>query len=416
MKGGAVQACHTFEDQVEIDLEQGFLLANWHIAPLQGTFSTHGLSLHIEPKVMSVLLYLSQNYNRVVSREELLNAVWGELVVSEEVLTRCISELRTALGDTHRQRRFIRTVPKRGYSLIMQPQVLVTPNTHTSHNQASGVPSFAVPPSAQSQIDTVHNEQALSQTLAKHIVAKKNMWALLSGAPRAMIHRSKLSLFRDFLRLLRCFIQALTKIITASIVAGFCFLSSYMLFAEDPDLNRLLAPTKEWLDGDTSLEAQLLARTHSNPSAFVKPAYESMNYQHADVAVLPLYKIQGQDIPTNEIQMNDFAQKFSTDLHSALSKIQNIRTALLGSQHVDSSETFSDIRRIGLELNIETLLVGTIRVDRNQVRLIVQLMNTDDGLAIWGRTYNRHIDEVSGWEQVVVADVVQQLPTFMQKK
>jgi TolB-like protein/Tfp pilus assembly protein PilF len=67
---------------------------------------------------MQVLLCLACRQGELVTREELLAGVWGERAVSDEPLTRCIAELRKALGETQEERTYIETVPKRGYQLI----------------------------------------------------------------------------------------------------------------------------------------------------------------------------------------------------------------------------------------------------------------------------------------------------------
>lgn len=67
---------------------------------------------------MDLLLYLAAHRNRVVTKEEIFEAVWGGVVVEDGALARCISELRKELGDSAREPRFILTVPKRGYRWI----------------------------------------------------------------------------------------------------------------------------------------------------------------------------------------------------------------------------------------------------------------------------------------------------------
>ncbi|MGI9294452.1 MAG: winged helix-turn-helix domain-containing protein [Pseudomonadales bacterium] len=109
-----------------VDLTDGFRIGEWMIRPRSGIFKRNGHSAHVEPKVMDVLLCLARAAGEVATREEILNSVWQGLVVTDEVLTRCISELRTLLGDTGRERRYVRTVPKRGYALVAP---LETPGT-----------------------------------------------------------------------------------------------------------------------------------------------------------------------------------------------------------------------------------------------------------------------------------------------
>ncbi|MGI9342566.1 MAG: winged helix-turn-helix domain-containing tetratricopeptide repeat protein [Gammaproteobacteria bacterium] len=100
------------------DLDAGFGVANCWVEPLAGIVQCGDQRLHVEPKVMDVLQCLARRPGEIVTRDELMSSVWGGTVVTDDVLTRCISELRTLLGDTDRERRFIRTIPKRGYSLI----------------------------------------------------------------------------------------------------------------------------------------------------------------------------------------------------------------------------------------------------------------------------------------------------------
>ena len=77
-----------------------------------------GETLRIEPKVMEVLALLAARAGQVVSREELLSAVWPGVVVGDEALTQSIIKLRRALGDNPRSPTYIETISKRGYRLI----------------------------------------------------------------------------------------------------------------------------------------------------------------------------------------------------------------------------------------------------------------------------------------------------------
>jgi len=99
--------------------ESGYLLGDWQVFPDTGVLIKAGFHIHAEPKVMSVLECLMQAGGRLVTRDELIDKVWTHVVVNDEVLTRAVSELRTLLGDVSRERRYIVTVPKRGYKLVM---------------------------------------------------------------------------------------------------------------------------------------------------------------------------------------------------------------------------------------------------------------------------------------------------------
>lgn len=77
-----------------------------------------GTAVHLEPQVFDVLVHLVRNHDRVVTRDELLQAVWHGRVVSEDALTSRISAARRALGDTGEDQRLIRTVPRRGFRFV----------------------------------------------------------------------------------------------------------------------------------------------------------------------------------------------------------------------------------------------------------------------------------------------------------
>ena len=78
----------------------------------------------LRPKCLDVLTCLLRRAGQVVTKNELMEQVWQGVVVTDESLTRCISDIRQALGDT--QQTIIKTVPRRGYVLV-SPVVSETP-------------------------------------------------------------------------------------------------------------------------------------------------------------------------------------------------------------------------------------------------------------------------------------------------
>ncbi len=95
----------------------------WLIEPALNKISKNGTAHHLEPQVMGVLLYLIENHSKVVSKQELMEAIWPDVVVTENVLSRCISLLRKALGDDPKFPKYIETISKSGYRLIPTVQV-----------------------------------------------------------------------------------------------------------------------------------------------------------------------------------------------------------------------------------------------------------------------------------------------------
>jgi DNA-binding winged helix-turn-helix (wHTH) protein/pimeloyl-ACP methyl ester carboxylesterase len=77
-----------------------------------------GEPVHVEPQVFDVLAHLLAHRDRLVTKEELLDTVWGDQFVSESALTTRIKQLRRAVGDDGRTQRIVRTVHGRGYQLV----------------------------------------------------------------------------------------------------------------------------------------------------------------------------------------------------------------------------------------------------------------------------------------------------------
>ena len=88
--------------------------------------------LPIEPKVFDLLVHLIANRDRVVSKDDLIAAVWGGRIVSESTLTSCINAARSAVGDSGAAQRLIKTLPRKGLRFVgaIREQACAVPQTH----------------------------------------------------------------------------------------------------------------------------------------------------------------------------------------------------------------------------------------------------------------------------------------------
>ncbi len=80
----------------------------------------------LRPKSLDLLLALARNVRRVLSRDELFDAVWPNVTVTEDSITQCVREVRRAIGDP--EGRIIRTVMKRGYCFDVAVEAAVSPH------------------------------------------------------------------------------------------------------------------------------------------------------------------------------------------------------------------------------------------------------------------------------------------------
>jgi TolB-like protein/Tfp pilus assembly protein PilF len=105
-----------------------------------------GDQIEIQPQVFDIIVYLVQNRDRVVSRDDLIARIWGGRIVSNAAVDTRISAARQALGDTGGARRFILTVQRKGVRFIAEVKEDATPAAPTLRpGSAEASPSFARP-------------------------------------------------------------------------------------------------------------------------------------------------------------------------------------------------------------------------------------------------------------------------------
>ena len=81
-------------------------------------FDPEGQAVPLVPKAFDILLYFLTNADRVLEKDELMRAIWPDTAVEENNLTQNISSIRKALGERHKENRFIATLPGRGYKFV----------------------------------------------------------------------------------------------------------------------------------------------------------------------------------------------------------------------------------------------------------------------------------------------------------
>ena len=79
-----------------------------------------GQAVAVEPQVFDLLVHLIRNRDRVVTKDDLLAAVWDGRVVSESTLTTRINSARRAVGDSGARQETIRTVARKGFRFVAQ--------------------------------------------------------------------------------------------------------------------------------------------------------------------------------------------------------------------------------------------------------------------------------------------------------
>jgi DNA-binding winged helix-turn-helix (wHTH) protein len=139
------------DKEVRQSLGGSFTIGEWMVEPRLNRLSRAGESIHIEPKMMDVLVCLAEHAGELVERQRLIDAVWATEFISENILTRAVAELRNVLGDDARNPSFIETIHRKGYRLIAPVEadgaatttVTPFPTPDTSRDERNPYPGLA---------------------------------------------------------------------------------------------------------------------------------------------------------------------------------------------------------------------------------------------------------------------------------
>ena len=125
-------------------LQSGFGIGDWEVYPQENRLKGPNRECVLEPKVMDVLVLLARRQGDVVSRQQILDFVWADVVVGDEVVSRAISLLRTELGDDQKNPRYLKTISKRGYCLIADVTAVSSSVSDVSASATAENPTLSI--------------------------------------------------------------------------------------------------------------------------------------------------------------------------------------------------------------------------------------------------------------------------------
>ncbi len=115
-----------------------FRLGDFVVRPATDRLTRGDLRVELEPKTMAVLLALAARPGEVVSSDELIRDIWHDRAMGDNPVYKSVAKLRRALDDEADEPRYIETIPRKGYRLLMKPQPLAEarPDAPTSGRRA----------------------------------------------------------------------------------------------------------------------------------------------------------------------------------------------------------------------------------------------------------------------------------------
>ena len=353
------------------DLLQGFYLDDLLVEPLKGQVTGRAGSRHLPPKAMEVLLCLARSPGDLVTRRELLDAVWGSGRGTQEALGHAVSELRQALDDP----RFIQTLPKRGYRLVHAP-VFVDQDTSSIVIGAGNSPGF----SDTGLFENLKRRGVFETALAYLIVG----WLLIQIADIifAQLH---LPLWA-------------ATFVTVFVIAGFPIAIILSWFLEYRDGRAVLdvsstAPASRRQRFSRTYLSVIGALTAASALVFIYdvnvglPRAEiaisipiEIEIKENTIAVLPFLNNDGSE------ETQTFANGLVDDVITRLSRVPGLLVSSRGDAFTLAPNTASDLIR--QRLRVAMYIEGSVEISGDTIRVIVQLIDSANGFHILSRTFD----------------------------
>src|SRR6267142_2167892 len=94
------------------------------VDPETGRLTEGERVIPLAPKPFETLHYLAGRSGRVVSKSELMERLWTDTFVTDDVLVQCVMDIRRALGDTAKAPQYVQTLPRRGYQFLAPVRIM----------------------------------------------------------------------------------------------------------------------------------------------------------------------------------------------------------------------------------------------------------------------------------------------------
>ena len=361
-----------------------------------------GAIVHVEPQVFDLLVHLIRNRDRIVSKDELFEAIWQGRIVSEATLSSRISAARRALGDSGNDQSFIRTLHKRGFRFVgdverdssapaanaietgIAPEdpvhetaklVPAHASLPLSDEPSASAPSFDDVRRGPDQEYLAHGLAVASRpALADRVSDAADDFAMLhadAGAAAAVPTKAAASNGRRITRNLLVSVGAVALVLLTAPAAWWLLWSSSTPYVKDRD-----AVASEVVSSEDRLNAW-------TPS----------------IIVLPFANLSGD--PKRDYLADGITDSLISDLAHALPGVPIVSR--------DTAFTYkgrgADAREIGRELEVRYLLEGSVVLDDERVRVNTRLIETKEASQLWAERFDAELKSILQVQDEIVSRV-----------
>ncbi|MDJ0813816.1 MAG: tetratricopeptide repeat protein [Woeseiaceae bacterium] len=367
------------------DLLQGFYLRDLLIEPTKGRVTGPDGSEHVPSKAIEVLLCLAARPAEAVPREELLESVWGAGKGSDEALTHAVSELRHALRDHPEDPRYIQTLPRRGYRLLVTP---------LAANGDTGTIVLGTRDGASADelglFENLNRRGVLETALAYLVLG----WLLIQVADIVFGQLLLPQWFGTF--------------VTVLVIAGFPIALALSWFLEIRDgkavvdhvsprdarrrrfsrtymsvLSALMIAAIGVLIYDQSIG---LPEANSPETAASEDIFASLPVMENSIAVLPFLNVDGS--PATQV----FSNGLVDGVINRLARVPGLMVSARGDSSTLEPNTASGMVRE--RLRVALYLEGSVEMSGDEIRVIVQLIDSETGFHVFSRNFDRPRNDI----------------------
>jgi TolB-like protein/class 3 adenylate cyclase/Tfp pilus assembly protein PilF len=421
-----------------------FLFAGHMLDPDRRELRRGPESIAVEPQVFDLLIYLVENRDRVVSKDDLINSIWGGRIVSDSTLTSRVNAARKAVGDSGEEQKLIRTIARKGLRFV-----------------------------GEVRIQSNRDEAGQSRKIAAILVADVAGYSRLAGAdedrilarlravrsdlidPTITVHRGRvvkrtgdglLVEFRSVVDAMRCAIEVQSDMVERN--AGVAP-DKRIEFRVGIHLGDVVEESDGDLTGDGVNIAARLEEICKPGGVYVSgAAYEQVRDRVREsfidlgekalknigrpvrayevtfergvaqtgpgvpdkaprlvlpdkpaIAVLPFTNMSGD--PEQEY----FSDGISEDIITALSKLRWFFVIARNSSFIYKGKAVH-LKQVAEELGVGYVLEGSVRKGGDRVRITAQLNDVATGSHIWAERYDRALADVFAVQDEITEAIV----------
>lgn len=389
----------------------------------------------VEPQVFDLLLYLVENRDRMVTKDDLIESVWAGRIVSESAVTTRINAARTAIGDTGKAQDLIKTLPRKGFRFVGEVTA-----------EAPGLKSTHIAPHAEMAIVVRAEPRAACVLMGED-----------EGAARNALHRSRDILVSNLENkggrtirtsadtVIAVFTDAAAAVSAAADTRDALSELNQDLSAEDRVRYRFGIASGDFTEGLDGPDGQAVERAamlsfRANPatvrlsemlqaelpvhSKFVTTKVDGDDYELAGGKVaappkaLPV-QLQSLDLSLprqpsivllpfrvlgdNQDESQALATGLRIDIQNSLTKMSGIFLVGAGSANAMRDWPAAEA---GMRAGVRYVLEGTVQQSGDRVRVSVQLTDTVAANVTWSEHYDRIVADTFTLQDEITARIV----------